>query len=191
MQAASWTGSVANQNRGTLGGNIVNASPAADSPPALLVYEAAVTLVSVRGSRTLPYGDLHLSYKKTVLAPDELLYSITLPRRYSGYRGYIRKVGTRNAQAISKVALAGLALLGEKQAIADVRLAAASLREVPTRCPATEQALLNRSVTPETIAAARAALTAETRPIDDIRSTARYRAAVATNLLEEFLRQLA
>ena len=194
VQAASWTGSIANQNRGTLGGNIVNASPAADSPPALLVYEAAVTLVSTRGERTLPYRDFHLSYKKSVLAPDELLYSITLPRKFAGYRTYIRKVGPRNAQAISKVALACLALV-ENNLITDIRIGAASLREVPTRCPAAEAALLNQPLTPETwpatIAAARAALIAEARPIDDIRSTARYRASIAANLLEEFLQQLA
>jgi CO/xanthine dehydrogenase FAD-binding subunit len=190
VQAASWTGSIANQNRGTLGGNIVNASPAADSPPALLVYDAAVTLVSTRGERTLPYRDFHLSYKKSVLAPDELLYSITLPRKFAGYRAYIRKVGPRNAQAISKVALACLALV-ENNLITDIRIGAASLREVPTRCPAAEQALLNQPLTPGTIAAARAALIAEARPIDDIRSTARYRASIAANLLEEFLHQLA
>jgi len=189
-QAASWTGSIANQNRGTLGGNIVNASPAADSPPALLVYDASVTLISARGERTLPYRDFHLSYKKTVLAPDEILFSVHLERRFSGYRSYIRKVGTRNAQAISKIALAGLALLDDKHVISDIRLCAASLRETPTRCTAAEQALLNQPITDQTIAVARAALASEARPIDDIRSTAKYRAAVAANLLEEFLRTL-
>jgi CO/xanthine dehydrogenase FAD-binding subunit len=195
-QAASWTGSIANQNRGTLGGNIVNASPAADSPPALLVYDASITLISARGARTLPYRDFHLSYKKSVLAPDELLFSIHLERRFSVYRSYIRKVGTRNAQAISKVALACLALVaeGEARLITDIRIGAASLRETPARCTAAEQALLNQPITPETwpatIAAARVALASEARPIDDIRSTAKYRAAVAANLLEEFLRSL-
>jgi len=189
VQAASWTGSIANQNRGTLGGNIVNGSPAADSPPALLCYDATLTLISARGTRTLAYTDFHLGYKKSALAPDELLYSISLPRSFAAYRGYIRKVGTRNAQAISKVALAGLALV-ENDHIADIRLGAASLRETPTRCTATEAALRNQPVTQATIAAARAALATEARPIDDIRSTARYRAAVAANLLEEFLRSL-
>jgi CO/xanthine dehydrogenase FAD-binding subunit len=190
VQAASWTGSIANQNRGTVGGNIVNASPAADTPPALLVYDAKATLISVRGARTLPYSEFHLSYKKTVLEPDELLFSVSVPRRFSHYRSYIRKVGTRNAQAISKVALAGLALVDPNRVITDIRLGAASLREVPTRCLAAEQAIVNRPITPETIAAARAALLSEARPIDDIRSTAKYRAAVAANLLEEFLLQL-
>jgi len=188
-QAASWTGSIANQNRGTLGGNIVNASPAADSPPALLVYDATVTLISAHGTRTLPYRDFHISYKKTALAPDELVHSITLPRAYAAYTGYIRKVGTRNAQAISKVALAALALM-ENGVIADIRIGAASLRETPIRCLAVESTLLNQPITPETIAAARKALSTEAKPIDDIRSTAQYRSAVAANLLEEFLSTL-
>ena len=207
VQAASWTGSIANQNRGTLGGNIVNGSPAADSPPALLAYDATVTLISARAARTLPYRDFHLGYKKNVLAPGELLFSIHLQRRFSAHRTYIRKVGPRNAQAISKVALACVALVsvppghaspaksapgaaGDERIIQDIRIGAASLREVPTRCTAAEQALLNQPITPQTIAAARAALIAEARPIDDIRSTARYRAAIAANLLEEFLRSL-
>ena len=216
VQAASWLGSIANQNRATLGGNIVNASPAADSPPALLVYDAQLTLISAgpageMTTRTLPYTGFHLGYKRTALHPGELLYSITLPRAFAGYRSYIRKVGTRNAQAISKVALACLARMAPNPAssahaaagpsspparlITDIRIAAASLREVPTRLPAAEQALLNQPLTPQTlpalIASAHAAIASEVRPIDDIRSTARYRAAVAANLLEEFLRGLA
>jgi CO/xanthine dehydrogenase FAD-binding subunit len=185
-QAASWTGSIANQNRATLGGNIVNASPAADSPPALLAYDATLTLVSTRGTRSMPYRDFHLSYKKTALAEDELLHSITIFRNFTGYIQWIRKVGTRNAQAISKVAIAALARTRDG-IIEDIRIGAASLRETPARLTATEQSLLNQAVTPATIAAARAATLTEARPIDDIRSTAKYRAAVAANLIEEFL----
>ena len=192
-QAASWTGSIANQNRGTLGGNIVNGSPAADSPPALLAYDAAITLISTTGTRTVPYRDFHLGYKKTALRPGELLHSIRLERRFAGYISYARKVGTRNAQAISKVAIAALARI-DGGTIDDIRIGAASLRETPIRCTAAEQVLINRSLTPrgmdQLISAARAALASEARPIDDIRSTAKYRAAVAANLLEEFLRIL-
>jgi CO/xanthine dehydrogenase FAD-binding subunit len=185
-QAASWTGSIANQNRGTLGGNIVNASPAADSPPALLAYDAELTLISTRGPRTLPYRNFHLAYKKTALEPNELLHSITISRNLSSYKTYIRKVGPRNAQAISKVAIAALARMNNGR-IEDIRIGAASVREFPTRLTATEQSLLNQPITPATIAAARAAILAEARPIDDIRSTAKYRATVGANLLEEFL----
>jgi len=194
IQSASWTGTIANQNRATLGGNICNASPAADTPPALLAYGATITLISAAGKRTLPYIDFHLSYKKTVLRPNELVHSVTVPRDFSGYRQYIRKVGTRNALAISKIALAGLAKLdGDK--LADIRLGAASLTDRPVRCSATEAALMGKSIGPKstdtTIRSARAALASETHTIDDIRSTAKYRAAVAGNLLEEFLRSLA
>jgi CO/xanthine dehydrogenase FAD-binding subunit len=185
-QAATWTGSVANQNRGTLGGNIVNASPAADSPPALLAYDAELTIISTRGPRTLPYRDFHLAYKETALEPDELLHSITISRNLRGYKTYIRKVGTRNAQAISKVAIAALARMKNGH-IEDIRIGAASLREYPARLTTTEQSLAGKPITSATIAAARAATLTETRPIDDIRSTAKYRATVAANLLEEFL----
>ena len=189
-QAASWTGSVANQNRGTLGGNLCNASPAADSPPALLAYGASVTLVSASGTRTLPYGEFHLGYKRTALRPDELLHTVIVPTGWSGYKQYIRKVGTRNAQAISKVALAALARM-DGDHVGDIRLGAASLADRPMRCLAAEAAVTGQAVAENTIRAVRAALVTEAKPIDDIRSTAKYRAHVAANLLEEFLRSLA
>jgi CO/xanthine dehydrogenase FAD-binding subunit len=194
VQAASWTGSIANQNRGTIGGNICNASPAADTPPALLAYEATAILLSIRGERRLPYSDFHVGYKRTALEPDEILYAVDLPRSYDGWRHYIRKVGTRNAQAISKTALAAVASVSSDR-IDHIRLGAASLADRPLRCIATEDALRALSLRgPEledTVRIGRAALAAEAKPIDDIRSTALYRSAVAANLLEEFLRQLA
>ena len=192
-QAASWTGSIANQNRGTLGGNLCNSSPAADTPPALLVYDAAVVLMSKRGSRMLPYREFHLGYKKTALQKDELLHSVVVPRPSSDWQHYIRKVGTRQAQAISKVALAGAAQMqGER--IAEIRLAAASLADRPLRLKHTEEALrgvsLHAQEIEETVRLGRLALLAEAAPIDDIRSTALYRETVAANLLEEFVRSL-
>src|SRR5262249_61305960 len=96
--AASWTGGIANQNRGTLGGNIANASPAADSLPALLAYEAQLGLYSTRGERRMPYDEFHLGYKKHALAPDELIRNICLPRKAKGYVSYWRKVGARNEE---------------------------------------------------------------------------------------------
>src|SRR5258707_7461906 len=137
-QAASETGGLAIQNRGTLGGNIVNASPAADSPPALLAYNAELTLISTRGARTLPYRDFHLAYKETALEPDELLHSLTISRNYKRYKTYIRKVGTRNAQAISNVAIAVLARVNKRR-IEDIRIGAAGIREYPARLTATER----------------------------------------------------
>jgi CO/xanthine dehydrogenase FAD-binding subunit len=188
-QSASWTGSVANQNRATMGGNICNGSPAADTPPVLLAYGASVTLVSAAGQRTVPYSEFHMGYKRTALRPDELLHTIRVPRTFAGYRQYLRKVGTRNAQSISKVALAGVARM-DGDVVADVRLGAASLMDRPSRCGAAEKAVLGQRIDEATVRAARAALSGEVRPIDDIRSTEKYRRAVAENLLEEFLRSL-
>ncbi len=188
--AASWTGAIANQNRGTLGGNIVNASPAADSPPALLVYQAEIELVSAGGTRRIPYKDFHLGYKRTVLAPGELVKAVHLPRAEKLPVQYIRKVGTRNAMAISKVELAAVGAMRSGK-VAEVRIAAASLQEIPARLLGTEAVLLGQPLSASVVDAARKALLSETKPIDDIRSTANYRAQVAANLLEEFLLQLA
>ena len=194
IQSASWTGSIANQNRATLGGNICNASPAADTPPALLAYNATIKFISIEGTREIPYTDFHQGYKRTALRPHELLHSITIPRIYAHHQHFIRKVGTRNAQAISKTALAAIAKLDAHQTITEVRIGAASLADRPTRLYATEAALIHQSLAPAdfdaTLHAARAALASESHPIDDIRSTARYRSAVAGNLLEQFLRSL-
>ena len=121
--------------------------------------------------------------------PDELLHSITILRNYSSYNSYIRKVGPRSAQAISKVAIAALARMDNGH-IEDIRIGAASLREYSTRLAAAERSLTGKTITTESIAAARAAVLTEARPIDDIRSTAKYRATVAANLLEEFLHTL-
>jgi CO/xanthine dehydrogenase FAD-binding subunit len=188
-KAAAWIGSIANQTRATLGGNLVNGSPAADSSPALLVYDAEVEFVSVRGRRRIPYSDFHTGYKKNALAPDELLYAIHVPRRFSAHRQYLRKVGTRRAMAISKVALGATAML-ENGLVRELRLAAASLAACPTRLYRTEDALCGKPVDTDSVRATRAALLAEVLPIDDIRSTAEYRRRVAANLLEEFLTEL-
>jgi CO/xanthine dehydrogenase FAD-binding subunit len=188
-KSASWIGSIANQSRATIGGNLLNGSPAADSSPALLVYDAEIELVSVRGSRRIPYAHFHTGYKRNIMAPDELLYAVHLPLRFAHRRQYLRKVGTRRAMAISKVALAATALV-EDGAISEIRLAAASLAAFPTRLYRAESALLGQRVGPNAIQSARAALLAEATPIDDIRSTAEYRIRVAANLLEEFLKAL-
>lgn len=188
-KAASWTGSLANQNRGTLGGNLVNGSPAADSPPALLVYEASVDLISVRGIRTIPYVDFHTGYKQSALAPDELILAINIPRPAESLRQYLRKVGPRNAMAISKVALAGVAML-DGETLRKPRVAIASVYHSPYRCLKTEALLADATLTPALIAEARKTLIAEIAPLDDIRSTARYRTQVSANLLAEFLQSL-
>jgi CO/xanthine dehydrogenase FAD-binding subunit len=188
-RAAAWTGGIANQNRGTLGGNIVNASPAADSLPALLVYEAELILVSVRGERRVPYKSFHTGYKKTKLASDELIRTICLARRFSGHLAHARKVGARNAQAISKVCIAALGRCAAGL-VDDVRIAVGSVAPVPIRLTETERLVKGKAIEPSLVALAREAAIAEIQPIDDIRSTAKYRSAVMGNLVAEFLEKL-
>lgn len=186
-QAASWTGGVANQNQGTLGGNIANGSPAADSAPPLLVYEAQIHLLSLAGERIVPYADFHLGYKKFAMQPHELLGSIVLPRRTVGrWQDHGRKVGTRRAQAISKVSFAATATSSDGY-ISRIHLAFASVAPIPLRCRSTEQLLTGAPLAEQTFENARQMLKAEISPIDDIRSTASYRTQVAQNLLCEFL----
>lgn len=183
--AARETGGVATQNRGTIGGNIANASPAADTPPVLLVYDAELELTSAAGSRRVPYARFHLGYKKIDLRPGEIIGRIILPQPQKG-SGYYRKVGTRRAQAISKVCLAGLIRV-EANAIQDVRIAIGSVAPTPIRAMTAEEALRGQPLDAGTIAAAERALLTDIAPIDDLRSTARYRGRVAANLLREFL----
>ena len=184
--AALETGGIANQNRGTIGGNIANASPAADTPPALLAYDAELELVSQRGSRRVPYDRFHTGYKKMDLAGDELIRAIHLPRRSGSRRHFYRKVGTRRAQAISKVCLAGTIEM-DRGAIAYARLALGSVAPTVIRARNTEAVITGRPLDAETVGAARTAVLSDISPIDDIRSTAHYRAAVAGNLIEELL----
>ncbi len=185
--AARETGGVANQNRGTLAGNIANASPAADSPPALLVYDAELELVSVRGARWVPYLGFHTGYKAMNMASDELIRSIRLPRTKKNWRQFYRKVGTRKAQAISKICFAGAAEL-EAGRLGDVRIAVGSVAPTVLRCSKTEALLRGRAIS--NLSEAKEQLAAEIHPLDDFRSTAHYRTRVAQNLLEEFVFQM-
>jgi CO/xanthine dehydrogenase FAD-binding subunit len=188
-EAAAQTGGVATQNRGTLGGNIANASPAADTPPALLVYDAELELRSVRGVRRVPYARFHTGYKTMELAPDEIIARIHLPRDRRGWTAAYRKVGTRRAQAIAKVCFAAAARL-DGNVIQDMRLAFGSVAPTVVRATATETLMRGQQLTPQSATAAVDSLAAEISPIDDIRSTAHYRRFVARQLLGDYLRSL-
>ena len=189
-QAAAETGSIATQNRGTLGGNIANASPAADSPPALLVYDAELELVSAAGARWVPYRGFWKGYKQIDLRGEELICAIRLPRSQSFSKHFYRKVGTRKAQAISKVCFAGAARMDGGR-ITEVRIALGSVSPTVLRAAETEKILRGEKLEPPLLHAAQQALAREIAPIDDIRSTARYRLRVAQNLLAEFCESLA
>jgi CO/xanthine dehydrogenase FAD-binding subunit len=184
-QAAAETGGVATQNRGTLGGNIANASPAADSPPALLVYDAELELVSARGTRWVPYHGFWSGYKQTGLGGEELIRRIRLLRGKKGWKQFYRKVGTRRAQAISKVCFAAAGRVDAGR-IADVRIALGSVAPTVLRAVQTEKVLRGEKPAPVTIRVAQDVLAREIAPIDDMRSTARYRRRVAQSLLAEF-----
>jgi len=185
-QAASETGGLAIQNRGTLGGNIVNASPAADSPPALLAYEAELELVSTKGSRWVSYQTFHTGYKEMDMRPDELLTRIRLSRSNQTLKHYYRKVGTRKAQAISKVCLAAVAR-AEGKRIDEIRISLGSVAPIPLRCFRTENLVRGQNLDQSMIAAAKAELASEIAPINDIRSTKNYRLRISQNLLADFL----
>jgi CO/xanthine dehydrogenase FAD-binding subunit len=189
-RAAAETGSVATQNRGTLGGNIANASPAADSPPALLVYDAEIEIVSASGVRWIPYQQFHSGYKQMDLQPAELIRRVRVPRNKNAWRQYFRKVGTRRAQAISKVCFAAAARMDPGR-IGDVRIVLGSVAPTALRAVRTEEVLRGQRPEPAILNVAQEALAREIAPIDDMRSTLRYRRTVARNLLAEFIESLA
>lgn len=155
------------QNRGTLGGNLANASPAGDTLPVLLAYDAIV----VTDRRALPIDQFFTGYRKTALEPDELIIAVRFPL---GRRVAFRKVGTRAAQAISKVVMA--------VSTSPARIAIGSVAEVPLRARRAEGALERGD-----LEGAVAAVAGDIRPIDDVRSTAEYRRAVTQNVLRELL----
>ncbi|MCM2324014.1 MAG: xanthine dehydrogenase family protein subunit M [Oligoflexia bacterium] len=188
-EAAASVGAIAIQNRATLAGNIANASPAADSAPALLALDAKLELASHEGSRWVEYRAFHTGYKKTLLQQGELIRAIALPKLAPGYVHAFRKVGTRKAQAISKVAFAGLARKAPDGKLTEVRLAFGSVAPTAFRATTAESRLQGRVLDLALIRDAKQALQQQLTPIDDVRSTAEYRRRVSLNLLEDFLLQ--
>jgi xanthine dehydrogenase small subunit len=186
--AAGQVGAWQIQNRGTLGGNIANASPAGDSLPVLMALEAVVRARSVRGEREVPFSRLFLGYRDLALEPDELIAAVRLPAPPPRARQFFRKVGTRRAQSISKVALAGLLRVGRDGRVDVARVALGSVAPVTLRACRVEHILLGGRPGARLLAAARTALLDDIAPIDDIRSDREYRRRVAANLLEQFLR---
>jgi CO/xanthine dehydrogenase FAD-binding subunit len=175
-EAGRQIGGVQIQNRGTIGGNVANASPAGDGLPVLAAVGAVVLLASAAGVRRVPFDRFCTGYRKTVMRPDELIAAIEVPAVRG--RQWFRKVGTRAAQAISKVVMAGVR--------DDVpRIAVGSVAERVVRLPRTEHALGSGA----SIADAQRILLTEIQPIDDVRSTAEYRRRVCANLLARFWRE--
>ena len=189
VEAAATIGAAQIQNRGTIGGNVVNASPAGDTLPVLLAADASFVVGSARGERTVAAAEFWPAYRQTALAPDELLVRIRIPLR-AGRELRYRKIGTRRAQSISKVVMA----LGWRDGApaapwTDVRLALGSVAATPIRARATEAVLDGRSPTPETADRAAETLAGELAPIDDVRSTAEYRRLAAARVLHRLIRE--
>jgi xanthine dehydrogenase small subunit len=188
VAACATVGGVQIQNRGTIGGNIANASPAGDTLPPLAVYNARVHVISANEKRTVPFLDIFAGVKKTTLRPGELIESIELPfLDKKPQREMFRKVGTRAAQAISKTVASALLWLARDGTVTDLRIALGSMAPTVRRLHAVETFVKGRKLTPAVIIEASALITADVSPIDDVRSTAAYRLATSQRLLEAFL----
>jgi CO/xanthine dehydrogenase FAD-binding subunit len=173
VSAAQEVGGMQIQNRGTLGGNVANGSPAGDTLPVLAVAEAVVVLQSVDAERRVPFGKFYTGYRATVRRPDELIVAFEIPPVEG--RQWFRKVGTRAAQAISKVVMA--AVRGPRP-----RIALGSVAPTVIRVSGVERALSQGTNIDE----ASRRLDEDISPIDDLRSTGAYRRDVAANLLRRF-----
>lgn len=186
-QACATVGAAQIQNRGTLGGNIANASPAGDTFPPLAVYEPLIHTVSPRGKRRIAFSDIFAGVKKSTLGPSELIEAVELPFPRRPDRQIFRKVGTRMAQAISKTVAAGMLWLEEDGRVRELRFALGSMAPTVRRLKAVERFLSGRKLDRQTIAEAAELLARDVSPIDDIRSTAGYRLRVSQNILRGFL----
>ena len=180
VAAAREVGGVQIQNRGTIGGNVANASPAGDALPVLAAADAVVVLQHAGGIRRVSFNSFYTGYRRTVRRPDELIVGVEIPPVRG--RQFFRKVGTRAAQAISKIVMAGV--LGPATRTGrTARIALGSVAPTVVRVPRTEAALASGA----SIESARRTLMEEIAPIDDLRSTAEYRRLVAANLLARFV----
>ncbi|HMG33837.1 MAG TPA: xanthine dehydrogenase family protein subunit M [Blastocatellia bacterium] len=189
ISASVTVGAVQIQNRGTLGGNIVNASPAGDTLPVLIAYDAELEIGSAAGTRTVPINQFYTGYRKTVLKPNELLLAIQLPKLKPNERDFFWKVGTRRAQAISKTVLAAKASLSEHM-IESIAIGVGSVAPTVIRARRTEELLSRVGIGRDLIAQARAEISKDISPITDLRSTEHYRRTVTGNVLVKFLREL-
>jgi carbon-monoxide dehydrogenase medium subunit len=185
-EAAGTIGAAQIQNRGTLGGNVVNASPAGDTLPLLLATDARIVLGSTRGERAVPAADFWTGYRVTARAEDELVLRVEVPLP-AGRQLRFRKVGTRRAQAISKVVMALAWTPDPSGAWRDVRVAYGSVAPVPVLLPGVASVLEGAVIAPDVAARASSAVQASIDPIDDVRSTADYRRMVSARILVRLL----
>ena len=189
VDASRTIGAIQIQNRGTIGGNIVNASPAGDSLPVLAAYDAEVEIGSARGTRRVFFNELYTGYRRTVLEADELLLAVRIPKLKQGERDFFWKVGTRRAQAISKTVIAAKAQINGDR-IESIGIGVGSVAPTVIRARQTERLLAGATLTTALVEQARQTIAREISPITDLRSTEHYRRTVTGNVLVKFLRQL-
>lgn len=182
-------GAVQIQARGTLGGNLATASPAADGVAALAAYDAVIVVQSARGERRIPMRDLQTGYKKSTRAADELIVAVEIALPAKGSPWFWRKVGARRAQAISKVALAGVAEIADGRATR-FGVGMVSVAPVTALMPSTRALVLGKAIGEITGAELDQAVAADVSPIDDVRSTRDYRLHCARAVTRGFLRDL-
>jgi xanthine dehydrogenase small subunit len=185
--ACATVGGVQIQNRGTLGGNIANASPAGDTFPPLAVYDAVVVVTDGRSHREVPFLGVFAGVKKTTLVPGELIEAVRLPALRRPSRRLFRKVGTRAAQAVSKTVAAGLLWLKRDGSVEELRFALGSVAPTVRRLRSVEAFVRAKRLSRDVIQEAARLVAEDVSPIDDVRSTAAYRLAVSRNLLAGFL----
>jgi CO/xanthine dehydrogenase FAD-binding subunit len=189
VEASRTIGAIQIQNRGTIGGNIVNASPAGDSLPVLAAFDAEVELGSVRGVRSVSFNNFYTGYRQTVMEPDEILLAVRLRKQKPNERSFFFKVGTRRAQAISKIVMA--VKLGITGAVIDsIGIALGSVAPTVMRAHQTESLLTNATLDATIIEQARKTISQEITPITDVRSTEHYRRIVTGNAIARVLSRL-
>jgi CO/xanthine dehydrogenase FAD-binding subunit len=188
VEAGSVIGGWQIQNRATLGGNMANASPAGDSLPVLLALDSMVVVAGPSGSREIPYDSFHVGYRETALRPGEIIARVRIPNPPRGSLQMFRKVGTRRAQAISKIVIA-MTAARRKGRLTKVRIAAGSVAPVPLRLRSAEEMCEGEAPSEALAERAAKAAAAEVHPIDDVRSTAEYRRVVLARIVRRFILQ--
>ena len=180
--ATGTVGSVQTRNRGTLGGNIANASPAADTLPSLLIYNAQIHLLSKAGKRTMPLAEFLVAPSKTKLNSGEFIHSVSFPRLQGAWGAASQKMGKRKGMAIAVVSVAAAIELDEAGKIITVRLALGSVAPTVVRSPKAESMLIGHAPSPKHVSRAAEACAEDISPIGDVRSTAEYRKKAAVVL---------
>ncbi len=189
VQACQTIGARQIQNRGTIGGNVMNASPAGDTLPVLLVYDAEVLVASEEGERSILFKDLYSGYRKTSLKPDEIVTGLQIPKPTSKEAATFIKIGSRRAQAISKVMGSFRACITDGS-LDSIAIAYGCVAPIPIRLFDVEKVLVGKKVDDRLLDEAAKFVLKAVSPIDDIRSTADYRSHVAGVLIKRFLRTL-